>query len=383
MVLALGVGMFSGCKEKNNGSEGNGTTTLGETTDSDSDNGLGALNGSNFSTNEGGYVIKGKLDNYKDLKQTVFLNQLIQKNVIRKDTATISENGEFIFEGRVEVPDFYQIVFSNGKFLVMVLDNQEVKFYADINKFDETKKISGSRDQDVFVAITTAANERNSNRTRLNGLMQEASKNQNQQEMDRITAEYMAKEEEAIKKMKSVLANSTDSYVAAMGATQFLDPNTDFEFMDSLSNVLNEKFPDSRYAMELFKSVNGLRNVSIGALAPNIILSDPEGKNRSLKDLRGKYVLIDFWASWCRPCRAENPNVVKMYADYKNKNFEIFGVSLDKSEVCIKPDMSVVSYQHSKVHFKLKRSLCSNPGEPAIAPTTGLPLSSECLNFPQ
>lgn len=72
--------------------------------------------------------------------------------------------------------------------------------------------------------------------------------------------------------------------------------------------------------------------LNIGDEAPNLEFKNPEGKMVSLKSLRGKVVLIDFWASWCRPCRIENPNVVKAYQKYKGEGFEIYGVSLDKSQ---------------------------------------------------
>ena len=71
--------------------------------------------------------------------------------------------------------------------------------------------------------------------------------------------------------------------------------------------------------------------VVAGMEAPDIVMTDRDGKTRRLSDLRGKVVLIDFWASWCRPCRAENPNVVRLYHQYKNKGFDIYSVSLDNS----------------------------------------------------
>lgn len=71
---------------------------------------------------------------------------------------------------------------------------------------------------------------------------------------------------------------------------------------------------------------------AIGALAPELAFENPDGKILKLSDLRGKYVLIDFWASWCGPCRKENPNVVRLYQQYHEKGFEVFSVSLDKDK---------------------------------------------------
>jgi thiol-disulfide isomerase/thioredoxin len=77
------------------------------------------------------------------------------------------------------------------------------------------------------------------------------------------------------------------------------------------------------------KDPGTITGTNIGNIAPEINLPDPEGKMISLSSLREKYVLIDFWASWCGPCRRENPNVVKIYKKYKDKGLEIYGVSLD------------------------------------------------------
>ena len=74
-----------------------------------------------------------------------------------------------------------------------------------------------------------------------------------------------------------------------------------------------------------------MANVSTGQSAPEISLDTPDGEKLSLSDLKGKYVLVDFWASWCKPCRLENPNVVRAYNKYKDKGFEILGVSLDRN----------------------------------------------------
>jgi peroxiredoxin len=112
-----------------------------------------------------------------------------------------------------------------------------------------------------------------------------------------------------------------------------LNPEEEYVFLDSLSQSFEKQMPESKYVKEFKTKLAQYKNVvTVGQAAPEISLNNPEGKAVSLSSLRGKYVLIDFWASWCGPCRQENPNVVRMYNKFKGKNFEIFGVSLDKSK---------------------------------------------------
>jgi peroxiredoxin len=101
---------------------------------------------------------------------------------------------------------------------------------------------------------------------------------------------------------------------------------------DKLFNGLNKEVRKSKEGIALKKTIDGFMAVRIGVEAPLFQQADTSGKMISLKDLRGKYVLIDFWASWCGPCREENPNVVKAYEQFKDKNFTVLGVSLDKAE---------------------------------------------------
>ena len=86
------------------------------------------------------------------------------------------------------------------------------------------------------------------------------------------------------------------------------------------------------YVKDLDGIIKQLENVQIGKVAPEFSLPDTAGVSVSLSDFRGKYVLLDFWASWCPPCRRENPNVVKAFNEYKDKNFTIVGISLDKDK---------------------------------------------------
>lgn len=143
---------------------------------------------------------------------------------------------------------------------------------------------------------------------------------------------YNQESEKNSQALKSLLQKNKDDIAVLM----FLD-NFPREKHAALHNeivmALHEKYPNhqlvkERYAIETSPATA----TSVGAIAPDLAFPDPDGNIRKLSDLRGKVVLLDFWASWCRPCRGENPHVVAMYHKYHDKGFEVFSVSLDRDK---------------------------------------------------
>jgi peroxiredoxin len=121
-----------------------------------------------------------------------------------------------------------------------------------------------------------------------------------------------------------------DSYISLAMLKETAGKEIDVSKIEPVFKCLSVRLRTSREGAEFAASINEARSTSIGAIAPDFIQADPNGQPVRLSDFRGKYVLLDFWASWCGPCRAENPNVVKAYNRYSDKNFTVLSVSLDQ-----------------------------------------------------
>jgi peroxiredoxin len=142
---------------------------------------------------------------------------------------------------------------------------------------------------------------------------------------------YMAMIESENVKLASVIKQNTNMF-ASIIAIQALDPEKYYDVFVELDKNLMKKFPTNQNILMFHEMVSKSMALGIGNEAPEINLPDVNGKDLALSSFRGKVVLIDFWASWCKPCRAEMPSVVKAYKKFKDKGFEIYGVSLDQTK---------------------------------------------------
>ncbi|PRY15631.1 peroxiredoxin [Pontibacter ummariensis] len=272
------------------------------------------------------YVVQGKLNNATTGQ--VYLYELGEQQFVPRDTAEIGKDGTFRFEGVVEEPSLYRLTMDQQNGLMLVLDTGKIMVEADASDINGTAKVEGSAETQLFLDLNKLVNESRQKQMALEQRFQEAVSKGNTEEAEAIRQEYLVLQ----RGVRDLLAKHPSSVVSAFGTATLIDPLNDFAFADSMATLFSKNIPNSKYTAMLVERLKPYRSTAVGQVAPDITLPTPDGGSKSLSSLRGKYVLVDFWASWCGPCRKENPNVVAMYNQYKDKGFEIFGVSLDQSK---------------------------------------------------
>ena len=276
-------------------------------------------------------LISGKVNN----KATgdISIEGIRDQKFVNLKNIKLNEDNSFSTSLKVDEPGLYRINFFNKQMAFLVLDenHSEVNILADGDQPNGSLEIKGSKDTDYLIEIQKLRGGLQKYAEEINPEFVKANQEGNQERMEALQMQYMEKEKEINGLVKEKVRGMGNSLTALL-VTQELDPNVDFSFMDEIAQKFKKSLPNSFFTRQLVERVDKLRKLAIGKQAPEITLEDPEGNMVSLSSLRGNYVMIDFWAAWCRPCRAENPNVVALYEKYNAKGFEVFGVSLDRKK---------------------------------------------------
>ena len=286
--------------------------------------------------NNGGFELKGNFSNGKG--EMLYLEKLSAEQPVVIDSVALDENGDFEFQNYSPKIGFYRIRVTPQNFAMLVLDSADkVKVSGNITDLGNTYKVEGSEETTLFLRYNEMSKSRDLRLDSLNKAFQsimETSK-MDAARMDSVSrlfeAPYNAIVNSANEEMIEKLKKNTEMYASLM-AIQALDPDRYADIYKAVDQGLIKKYPNERNVKMFHNVVLSMLSTAIGQPAPEIELETPEGKELALSSLKGKVVLIDFWASWCGPCRKEMPNVVKAYAKFKNKGFEIFGVSLDQDK---------------------------------------------------
>lgn len=277
---------------------------------------------------DGAVMVSGEVKNAPEGKIEIY-------KFANESTEIISEipmgsGGDFEYELSLEGPGFFELHFMNQKIVKLALFEEDVEVFYDFND-EASLRVEGAEDSKNLQKVEALIAEYQKTVNDLNTAYFEAMSKRDQEAIKSIQATAMNLEITQSEKVKEVLSTMDGSF-ATMAGISMLNIKSDFQFIDELVTGLNEKYPNTKMIQSLLLQLDDLRALSIGQVAPEISLPNPNGELIKLSDLRGKYVLIDFWAAWCRPCREENPNVVRLYNQYKDQGFEVFGVSLDRTK---------------------------------------------------
>ncbi len=273
------------------------------------------------------FTVQLNVTNADDMK--AFLLERRDGEMITVDS-TLLENGKGSFSGKIELPEFYYLSFeSTGPFSGLFVEPGEITVDIDFDNLSDPV-VTGSETHKTFEDFNRSMDTFDEKANQIVKSYNEAAAAKDEEKMHQAETDYDALDTERLAATTEFVKQNSGSVVAAYIVTR----NTyryELDELESLVQGFDPSISSSTYVQFLTDRVNTLKRVAVGQPFVDFEMADTFGELVSLSSVaNGKYLLVDFWAAWCRPCRAENPNVVNAYNKYHDKGFDVLGVSFDK-----------------------------------------------------
>lgn len=289
----------------------------------------------------GSFTVSGKITHAPGKR--IYLQELPYggEQPVVLDSGSLQSNGSFELKGMGKEESLYRLVLENGPDVLLVNDARHIELNLDVNNY-RSYKIEGSP---ASASLHIMFEDYRKKDSALYLAFQQLDTLQKQKAPDSVLTIVRSTRDATIKDMNKMVTDFIEQspspaarYYAIGMASRTLPPDE----LKKLATVSADKFKE-HVGLAKIKSLLALQQqpqqadatpkyALLNQQAPEISLPDTDGKTFQLSSLKGKYVLVDFWASWCGPCRNENPNVVAAFNKYKDKNFTILGVSLDSDK---------------------------------------------------
>lgn len=292
---------------------------------------LFAIACNNLANNE--YLIAGSANGIENGKK-VFVEVQSETGATVLDTGVV-ENGKFELKGTITETDLGFVRIENEKFSVpFILENGNITINIAVDSVQNTK-IGGTKNNDKFQEFNekslVVVKKRNKFEKNNFARMEAAKKSRDTATINMIIKEHNSFQDEMNIISKTFIKENPDAHLSVLLLEnflmrQYLTPEEVKTYYDGLSKEVTT----TKSGKKIKEVLESMSAIVIGKPAPNFSGPSPDGKTVSLKESLGKVTIIDFWASWCGPCRAENPNVVALYNEFHSQGLNIIGVSLDK-----------------------------------------------------